>query len=70
MSANLAEKFNSYAALSEMGIVRFHEIANYSLRQDGADKDVLRVIYKRAKGFSVATQPQVQIRPFNENCHR
>ena len=50
MSANLAEKFNHYAALSEMGIVRFHEIANYSLRQDGADKDVLRVIYKRAKG--------------------
>ena len=50
MSANLAEKFNPYAALSEMGIVRFHEITNYSLRQDGADKDVLRVIYKRAKG--------------------
>ena len=50
MSANLAEKITHYAALSEMGIVRFHEIANYSLRQDGADKDVLRVIYKRAKG--------------------
>ena len=50
MSANLAEKFNHYPALSEMGIVRFHEISNYSLRQDGADKDILRVIYKRAKG--------------------
>ncbi len=50
MSANLAEKLNHYPALSEMGIVRFHEISNYSLRQDGADKDVLRVIYKRAKG--------------------
>ncbi|MGQ7848173.1 DUF3461 family protein [Granulosicoccus sp. 3-233] len=50
MSANLAETAIRYTALSEMGIVRFHEIANYSLRQDGADKDVLRVIYKRAKG--------------------
>ena len=50
MSANLAEKATQYAALEEMGIIRFHEISNYSLRQDGADKDVLRVIYKRAKG--------------------
>jgi len=50
MSANLAEKVTHYAALSEMGIIRFHEIASYSLRQDGADKDVLRVVYKRAKG--------------------
>lgn len=50
MSANLAERVTHYAALEEMGIIRFHEISNYSLRQDGADKDVLRVIYKRAKG--------------------
>ncbi|ASJ72404.1 DUF3461 family protein [Granulosicoccus antarcticus] len=50
MSANLAEKIADYPALAEMGIVRFHEISHYSLRQDGADKDVLRVIYKRAKG--------------------
>lgn len=40
----------SYPALAEMGIVRFHEISHYSLRQDGVDKDVLRIIYKRAKG--------------------
>lgn len=33
-----------------MGIVRFHEISHYSLRQDGPDKDVLRIIYNRAKG--------------------
>ncbi|MFT6301023.1 MAG: hypothetical protein ACJAY2_000200 [Pseudomonadales bacterium] len=33
-----------------MGIKRFHEISHYSLRQDGAKKDVLRVNYKRAKG--------------------
>lgn len=50
MSANLAQKIIPYAALAEMGITRFHQISNYSLRQDGADKDVLRVIYKRAKG--------------------
>ncbi len=50
MSANLAEQPTQYATLAEMGIIRFHEISNYSLRQDGADKDVLRVIYKRAKG--------------------
>ncbi|MGQ7844119.1 DUF3461 family protein [Granulosicoccus sp. 3-233] len=40
----------SYPTLAEMGIVRFHEISHYSLRQDGLDKDVLRIIYKRAKG--------------------
>jgi hypothetical protein len=50
MSANTAEKLEFFPALAEMGIVRFHEIAHYSLRQDGADKDVLRINYKRAKG--------------------
>ncbi|ASJ73583.1 hypothetical protein IMCC3135_17510 [Granulosicoccus antarcticus IMCC3135] len=50
MSAILAEKVTQYAALAEMGIFRVNEISNYSLRQDGPDKDVLRVIYKRAKG--------------------
>jgi hypothetical protein len=50
MSANAAEKLATYPALAEMGIVRFHEISHYSLRQDGADKDILRVNYKRAKG--------------------
>lgn len=41
---------DSYPALSEMGIVNFHEISHYSLRQDGRDKDILRVNYKRSKG--------------------
>jgi len=50
MSDNTAENSASYPALAEMGIVRFHEISHYSLRQDGVDKDVLRIIYKRAKG--------------------
>lgn len=50
MSAIAAEKFAAYPALSEMGIVRFHEISHYSLRQEGVDKDILRINYKRAKG--------------------
>ena len=50
MSANAVLKFDAYPALAEMGIIRFHEISHYSLRQDGNDKDVLRVNYKRAKG--------------------
>ena len=50
MAANTAEKVDNCPALSEMGITRFHEIASYTLRQEGADKDVLRVTYKRAKG--------------------
>ena len=45
-----AEKLDNYPALSEMGITRFHEISSYTLRQEGADKDVLRITYKRAKG--------------------
>lgn len=49
MSAATAET-PRFPALAEMGIVRFHEISHYSLRQDGADGDVLRIIYKRAKG--------------------
>ena len=52
MPANAAINTNNaaYPALAEMGIIRFHEISHYSLRQDGNDKDVLRVNYKRAKG--------------------
>ena len=50
MSANAVLKFDAYPALAGMGITRFHEISHYSLRQDGNDKDVLRVNYKRAKG--------------------
>ena len=47
---NIAEKLDTYPALSEMGITRFHEISNYALHQESSDKDVLRVTYKRAKG--------------------
>lgn len=50
MSENTEAKASNYPALAEMGIVRFHEISHYSLRQDGVDRDVLRIIYKRAKG--------------------
>lgn len=46
----MSDNSSNYPALTEMGIVRFHEISHYSLRQDGLDKDVLRIIYKRAKG--------------------
>jgi hypothetical protein len=50
MSSNTELNAESFPALAEMGIKRFHEISSYSLRQDGAEKDTLRVIYKRAKG--------------------
>lgn len=50
MSSNTDLNTDSFPALAEMGIKRFHEISHYSLRQDGAQKDVLRVNYKRAKG--------------------
>ncbi len=39
-----------YPSLTEMGIVRFHEISHYSVQQNSRDRDVLRVYYKRAKG--------------------
>jgi hypothetical protein len=50
MSSNTTPNTEFFPALAEMGIKRFHEISHYSLRQDGAQKDVLRVNYKRAKG--------------------
>lgn len=50
MAENQTDKDNAHPTLAEMGIIRFHEISHYSLRQDGADKDVLRIIYNRAKG--------------------
>ncbi|MFT6876309.1 MAG: hypothetical protein ACI9XK_002775 [Granulosicoccus sp.] len=50
MSSNTTPSSDSFPILAEMGIKRFHEISHYSLRQDGAKKDVLRVNYKRAKG--------------------
>lgn len=50
MSSNTVPGPDSYPALAEMGIKRFHEISHYSLRQDGDRRDILRVNYKRAKG--------------------
>lgn len=50
MSVTKAETPNASPTLSEMGIKRVHEISHYSLRQDGAERDILRIIYKRAKG--------------------
>ena len=50
MAGNLTDKDTQHPALAEMGIIRPSEISHYSLRQDGADKDVLRIIYNRAKG--------------------
>ena len=39
-----------FPMLSEMGVRRFHEISHYTLRQDGAKNDILKVHYKRQKG--------------------
>jgi len=50
MSANAVPAIDAYPALKDMGITRFHEISNYNLHQEGKNKDVLRVYYKRAKG--------------------
>jgi len=40
----------SFPALNEMGVNNPHQIVGYSLRSDGADKDVLKLKYKREKG--------------------
>ena len=48
--SNLAQKPSTFPALEEMGINRAHEIYAYKLRPDGADKDVLKIRYKRAAG--------------------
>ena len=50
MSAVVSLRPESWPALAEMGIARFHEISHYTLRQDGAKCDVLKVYYKRQKG--------------------
>ena len=41
---------STYPMLTEMGVLRFHEISHYTLRQDGPKNDVLKVHYKRRKG--------------------
>lgn len=49
--SNLSPNSTSpFPALEEMGIARAHEISSYKLRPDGADKDILKIRYKRAKG--------------------
>lgn len=50
MSSSTAKQLQSYPALQEMGIQNAQEISGYSLRPDGADKDLLKIRYKRAKG--------------------
>ena len=39
-----------YPALTEMGITRIHEIAHYTLRQEGPARDVLKIYYRRESG--------------------
>lgn len=39
-----------FPMLTEMGVRRFHEISHYTLRQDGARNDFLKIHYKRQKG--------------------
>ncbi len=50
MSLSVAKQLQSYPALEEMGIKNAQEISGYSLRPDGAAKDLLKIRYKRAKG--------------------
>ncbi|MFK7860599.1 MAG: DUF3461 family protein [Granulosicoccus sp.] len=50
MSTATVRKTDTYPALEEMGVTRAHQISSYTLRPDGADKDVLKIRYKRAKG--------------------
>ena len=44
-----------FTALTEMGITRFKEISHYTLRQEGAAVDVLKIYYDRAKGSFLPT---------------
>ncbi len=41
---------SQFPILEEMGIKRSNEITHYSLRQDGKDRDILKIYYKRKKG--------------------
>ena len=50
MNAVTAIRPETWPTLAEMGVTRFHEIAHYTLRQDGDSKDVLKISYKRQKG--------------------
>jgi len=50
MTAAVAYLPERYPTLEEMGVTRFDEISGYSLRQVSADKDILKINYKREKG--------------------
>ena len=43
-------RLDHFPSLAEMGITRFHEISHYTLRQEGASQDILKVYYRRTKG--------------------
>ena len=50
MSTATQTVLQNFPALEQMGIQNAHEITSYSLRSDGADKDVLKIRYRRVKG--------------------
>lgn len=41
---------SNYPGLTEMGVVGFDEITQYTVQQDKKDRDILRISYKRKKG--------------------
>ncbi len=41
---------SNYPGLTEMGVVGFDEITQYTVQQDKKDRDTLRISYKRKKG--------------------
>lgn len=41
---------SNYPGLTEMGVVGFEEITQYTVQQDKKDRDILRISYKRKKG--------------------
>jgi len=50
MSNTPSKSIQSFPTLDEMGVNNPHQIVSYTLRQDGADKDVLKLKYKRESG--------------------
>ena len=41
---------HAFPTLAEMGVMRVHEISHYTLRENGAGEDVLKLHYRRPKG--------------------
>ncbi len=50
MSSTTATQTETYPTLEGMGIKNAQEISGYALRPDGAERDTLKIRYKRAKG--------------------